>query len=136
MAGSATIIKNKREGSYREIIWKWTSNGSGAVNGVGKIHVPQGTIVGMWSDPGSGVSDNWDVTLPGTVILPNGETTSVTDMLNGNGADLSNSTNGEIVNLDVTLFVPNNTEIGLSITNAGSEVSGYFMLFIWEEQMP
>jgi hypothetical protein len=133
MAGSAAIVSNEKCGKWRTIIWKWTSSTGGAVSDVGKLHIPGGSVHSFWSVPGSGVTDDFDLTLPGKFTLKNGEVISVADLLHGVGTDLSNSTNGEIVNVDVVLPVGYNTEIAPVIASAGSAVSGYLFLYIWEE---
>lgn len=133
MAGSATIISNEKNGLWRTIVWKWTSDASGAVSGVGQLHIPGGSIHSFWSVPESGVTDDFDVTVPGKFVLKNGDVISVADFLHGTGANLSNSTDGEIKNVDVVLPVGYNTEIYPVVANAGNATSGYFILFIWQE---
>ena len=133
MAGSATIISNTSYGKWRTIVWEWTSDASGDVSGVGTLSIPGGSVNTALSVPKSGVSDNFVLTLPGKIQLVNGTLVSVADLLHGIGAAMSNSTNGEVVNLDVTYPIPFNVEIAPVIASAGNAKSGYLFLFIWEE---
>lgn len=63
MAGSATITY-QRVRSVREIIWDWTSDGSGDVSGVGETDgKDSGVILEIRTDPDGtdAPSDNYDI---------------------------------------------------------------------------
>jgi len=133
MAGSATIVSNKLNGMWRTIVWRWTSDASGDVSGVGSLAIPGGSVNTILSVPDSGVTPDFDLVITGKIFLDNGATVSVADLLNGVGTDLSNSTNGEAINVNVTYPLPYNVEIAPVISGAGSATSGYLFLFIWQE---
>lgn len=133
MAGSATIISNSSYGKWRTIVWEWTSDASGDVSGVGTLSIPGGSVNTILSVPKSGVTDNFDLVITGKMLIDTGVLVSVADLLNGVGADLSNSTNGEVKNVDVVFPIPFNVEIAPVISNAGNAQSGYLFLYIWEE---
>jgi hypothetical protein len=133
MAGSATIISNKTDGMWRTIVWEWTSDADGDVSGVGDLSLPSGAINTILSVPKSGVSDGFDLVITGSILLDSGARVAVADLLNGVGAGLSNSTNGQVKNVDVTFPIPHNTKITPVISNAGNKQSGYLFLFVWQE---
>jgi hypothetical protein len=133
MAGSATIVSNKLNGMWRTIVWRWTSDDSGDVSGVGSLAIPGGSVNTILSVPDSGVTDDFDLVITGKIFLDNGTTVSVADLLNGVGTDLSNSTDGEAINVNVTYPLPYNVEIAPVISGAGNATSGYLFLFIWQE---
>ena len=133
MAGSATIISNKPYGKWRTIVWYWTTDASGDVSGVGTLSIPGGSIHTIMSVPVSGVSDNFVLTLTGKILLDNGTLVSYADLLNGIGAAMSNSTNGESINNTIVAPIPYNVEIAPVIASGGNAQSGYLFLFVWEE---
>jgi len=133
MAGSATIISNTLHGKWRTIIWEWTSDASGDVSSVGSLSIPSGSVNTFLSVPKSGVTDNFDLVLTGSILLKTGVRVAVADLLHGTGANLSNSTDGEFKNVDVVLPLPHNVEIAPVIAAAGNATSGYLFLFCWEE---
>ena len=133
MAGSVTIYKNNRIGNWRMITLKWTSDGSGDVADVGSVNLPRCQINSFLSLPGASVTDEFDLTIPTEIYLPDGSTVSFADMLFGAGADLSNSTNGEVKNLPNPVAIPSNSRIEIKIANAGATKSGHLWLIFWEE---
>jgi hypothetical protein len=138
MAGSVTIVSNKKVSpKYREIVMKWTSDASGDVNGEGTFAFPGGTLIGFWNVPGSGVTADFDVTLPANIPLDDGSNISIADLLQGAGVDLSESTDGDFVSIDASASsptpVPQGSYVTLTVANAGATVSGAIILFFWEE---
>jgi hypothetical protein len=133
MAGSVDIISNDRTDRVRTIILKWTSDASGNVSDVGGVSLPGGTLYAFSQLPGAGVTNEFDLTVPCEIILADGNTITFADALGGEGADLSNSTDGAAVMLSTQFAIPYNAMLELSISNAGNAKSGYIILFVWEE---
>lgn len=133
MAGSA-VVENKIINRSRTITWEWTSDASGDVSSVDSVVVPGGTASFFHSVPGAGVTDEFDVTVKATRTLDSGNSYSVTDILSGDGANLSNSTDGEGIPLSVPFTLGHQTTLELVIANAGNAKSGTFVLTIWEER--
>lgn len=138
MAGSATVVSNRKgSGKYRQIIWHWTTDASGDVNGEGSVALPGGTIIGFWSIPDSVLSDVFELTLPGRLPLENGATVAFGDMLQGAGGDVSPSSSGTFVSVDASASSPTAVATGTYVTptiaSPDALASGYLILFFWEE---
>lgn len=132
MAGSATLF-NDYWGRIRTVVWQWTCDSSGNVSDVGILNLPGGTIHAFMSVPDSGVTDQFDLVVPIKILLPNGSSVSIADVLDGEGANLSNSTDGEWINLSNPFPLPYNSEVKITISNAGNAQSGTLFLHVWEE---
>jgi hypothetical protein len=125
------------KGVVQAIVWAWTSDGSGDVSGNDTFTV-QGNvkIYGFATDPESGVSADYDIVVPASIIIPTESGTRTiewADVLGGDGADCSNSTDGTVAALTTTFTVVDGTTLDLDISNAGNATSGTFVLFFSEE---
>lgn len=133
MAGSA-VVENKIINRTRTITWEWTSDASGDVSDVGSVVVPGGTVSFLASVPGSGVTDAFDVTIKATRTLESGNSMVIADVLSGDGADLSNSTDGQGVILSTPFTLGHQTTLEPVIAAAGNAKSGTLQLTVWEER--
>ena len=131
MAGTIAILENSLQDSIRSLIIKCTSDASGDASA--PIPVKGGVIYGFAFLPVTGASDLWDMVVPVKKTLPDGTAITFADLLGGNGADLSNSTNGDWKYLDYPTTIPKNCVITPTISNLGDEKEVYLMFFISED---
>lgn len=132
MAGSVTISKNEYFARQRSVICKCTSDASGDVSGTG-FQVQGGNLYGITFFPVSGCSDLWDLTATMDKKLDDGTTLQLADVLDGQGANLSNSTNGDHVVLSEPFPLIPNSIITPIIANLGNAQTVYIAFDIWEE---
>ena len=132
MAGSISIKRNIYDRRIRTMILLCTSDASGDVSG-NPIPVPGGTFYNFGYIPVSGASDLWDIVIPMTYPLDDGNSISLADILNGDGANLSNSTNGGWVSLTNPCVAIENSIVTPTISNLGNAQSVYLLLHFWEE---
>lgn len=114
----------------------WVCDASGDVNGI-TVPVKAGILYAIALDPESGVSDLYDLTIVATwkiVAVPAGTVRTIewADMLGGQGANISNSANGQIIYLTKPFPMSTGT-VAPVITNAGNAQSGTLILYFWEE---
>lgn len=131
MAGSVET-RIDHEGPITQIAWYCTSDASGDVSGNGSYKI-SGTLMQLQYIPETGCSDNWDLTITGAnTITASGvdATKTLADVLQGNGANLSNSTNGGVAD---TLTYLRNTTITPVIANLGNAKSVTLILYVWRE---
>jgi len=133
-AAGSVDTDNKIMNRTRVIVWEWTSDASGDVSGEGTVVIPGGHISFFASIPQSGVTDNFDVTVKATRTIDNGNSYEIADVLSGQGANLSNSTDGEPIALSTPCTVGPQTTLELVVANAGNAQSGTFVLTVWEER--
>lgn len=131
MAGSVSI-NQEYFGRKRSIIMKCTSDASGDVNGKG-IQVQGGDIYAFSYVPESGCTDEWDITVTAKYTKPNGESIQIADALGGQGADLSNSTDGGWINLQAPFPIIPGTLLTPVLANLGNAQVVTIILHIWEE---
>jgi len=123
----------------RDYILKCTSNASGAVSGI-PIQCQGGSLYKFSYIPESGCTDNWDLTLPATYDKSDGNTFSIswTDLLDPDGGgsqglNLSNSTDGRIVDLNTLVPILPGALITPTIAGLGNAQTVYLILHMWEE---
>lgn len=123
MAGSINITYDA-EGYLNEIVWDWTADGSGDVNGIltteGARH--RGIPLRVDFIPDSGGTqpdDNYDV-----VILDENSQ----DILRGNGANRSQTTTQYLSYADTTPPLPWMRRLELQVSNAGASNGGIVRL--------
>lgn len=133
MAGSITKYSNERIGNWRIITLKWTADASGDVTDAIEIQLPTCQVNSFLSVPITGVSDDFDLTLPVTIPLPDGSSVDIADALSASGSNLSNSTDGEAVNLGTPFPLPHGSKLKVKVDNAGNATSGYLWLMLWQE---
>lgn len=133
MAGSITVTSSGVTGGagVRKYSVAWTSDAAGAVSGT-TFEMPPGTVVAVTTTPGSGgtqPSDLYDL----TVLC----STHGTDVLNGEGANLSNATSAHKVpfigNSGGTSFVRqwlHGGDYQPVIANAGNAKTGSFDVYV------
>lgn len=131
MAGSITI---SQEYFYRKrsIICICTSDASGDVSGT-KFKSQGGDLYAFGFVPGASVTDNWDITLKATYTKPDGTTIEWVDILNGQGSNLSNSTNGSWVNLSAPFPILPGMTLEPIIAGAGDAKTINTVFHVWEE---
>lgn len=125
-AGSVTTTNTAcGAGTERCYTFVWTSTAGGAVSGVtsNQAQINHGYLVDLSFVPGTSGSqptDQYDVTL----VDPNG-----VDLLNGAGANLSNTTSTRYT-FDPPLFYSGAYTLDLVVANAGSIKSGTVTLTV------
>jgi len=132
-SGYATVEKVGQKNTLYQVAW--TADASGDCDAV-TIRVPAGIIHTIKSDPESGVMDDFDVVLIATWNIAATATTTRTidfaDALTGQGTNLSNSVDGEVIRLTRIFSMPSG-ELQVVISNAGNATSGTFFFEMWSE---
>lgn len=121
-AGSVTLTSRARR-SFVSYTIAWTSDSSGAVSSH-PVTVPQGSLLSIRFIPGSGgtqPTDLYDVTLV--------ETLGVTDLLDGQGANLSNSAS-TVKQWSPPLFQDGTRTLDLVVANAGNAKTGTVVILV------
>lgn len=123
----------------RDYICECTSNASGAVSGL-PFQCQGGSLYKITYVPESGCSDNWDLTLPASYQKKDGSTIDIADVLNPDGsgsygADLSNSTNGCILDLSILVPILPGTKLTPTIANLGNAQTVHIIFHVWEEHI-
>ena len=134
-AGSIYVTTEQIMPKLRSYQIAWTSDASGDVNTT-TFRMKAGLIFKYAADPEAGVTDAYDFTLPVAWNIATSATTTRTiewaDALSGDGANLSNSADGEILDLSIQFPVPTCVATP-TIANAGNAKSGTIIIYIWEE---
>jgi hypothetical protein len=136
MAGTVTI-NQEYLGRQRNVVAKCVSDSSGDVSGT-PFAVQGGNLYAFKFLPVSGVSDNWDMTVTAKYTYPDGTSIQWADILNGEGADLSNSTKGGWVYLSKPFpLMTSRSGEGMLLTpvisNLGNAQTVHVVFDIWEE---
>ncbi len=123
MAGTTTPVE-ELVGNVKKIIWAWTCDASGNVNGTGgqTANAYNGAIERLVTVPaggGSAPSDNYDVT-----ILDEDST----DVLLGAGVDRDTANTEQVAR--ASLGVVANDKLTLNIANAGNAKGGTVYLYL------
>lgn len=132
MAGSITNKRQEWFGRNRSIVMKCISDAAGAVSGIGD-QIQGGSLYAISYLPESGCTDNWDITITAKYNLPSGDSLQWADALGGQGADLSNSTNGDWKYLQKPFPILPGMIITPVIAGLGNAQSVWIVLHIWEE---
>lgn len=131
MAGSIVVEERYFE-RQRSVICKCTSDSIGNVSGTG-FEVQGGNLYGLHYVPVTGVSDAFDLTATMKIPLNNGQSISLADCLGGQGANLSNSTDGDYIVLSEPHPLPPKSILTPTIANLGDTKVVYLIFNIWEE---
>lgn len=122
MAGTVTVSEELL-GSLKKIVWAWTSDGSGNVNGAGgaTVNALNGKIERLVTVPSGAAAptDNYDVTIT--------DEDSV-DVLSGGGADRDTANTEQVASS--SLGVVANDKLTLNVANAGAAKSGTVYLYL------
>lgn len=132
-AGTMEITRIS-QGKQVHVTVAWTSDASGDCDAE-SFTFRGGTLVAFWADPESGVSDLYDLVLNAAwAIKAESATRTIdfNDVLEGEGANLSNSANGEYIKLVYPALLPSCT-LSPIISNAGNAQSGTLDFVFWEE---
>ena len=133
MPGSV-IKENVYANRIRMIVFEWTSDASGDVSGPeAEVNIPGGSLYAMLAVPKSGVTDNYDVTVSMRKNFQTCTAITIADILGGDGANLSNSTNGQLVLMGKPVPLLPDARLSLVVANAGDAQSGTIVLVIWDE---
>jgi hypothetical protein len=132
MAGTVTIISSEYFGRYRSVLIKCVSDASGDANGV-EITDQGGVLASIAYLPVAGCSDEWDLTITMTYTMPDGTSITWADITNGDGADLSNSTDGAPVNMSSPFTILPGSKLTPIVANLGNAKTVYIVMNIWEE---
>lgn len=125
MAGTVTVAETRIKGQpVQKIDWDWLSTAAGAADLV-TANVYNGILTHVVFIPDGGgtqPTDQYDV----TVTNPDG-----VDVLNGNGANLSNAANVIKSRYETAnLLAVANEPLTLNVTNAGNAKGGRVVLYI------
>jgi len=125
MAGTVTVTETRDDPfGVHKIDWSWVSASDGAADKA-SVHAFTGLIEHVVFDPdasGTQPTDAYDV----TITVPSG-----VDILNGNGANLSNAaTVVKTRNETANLLSVSNEIVTLNVTNAGDAKGGRVILYI------
>jgi hypothetical protein len=116
------------------IVFEWTSDASGDVSGPeAEINIPGGSLYAMLAVPKSGVTDAYDVTVSMRKNFQTCTAIAIADLLSGDGANLSNSTDGQLVLMGQPIPLLPDARLSLVVANAGNAQSGTIVLVIWDE---
>lgn len=138
MAGTMTLTQ-EYFARRRDYICECTSDAAGAVSGT-SFQCQGGSLYKISYIPGSGCTDNWDLTLPSSYQKADGSTIAMADILNpdgggSEGADLSNSTNGRILALSTLVPILPGTKLTPTIANLGNAKTVHIIFHVWEEHI-
>lgn len=131
MAGSLTV-QERYFGRQRAMICTCVSDASGNVNAK-PFEVQGGNLYAIYVLPVSGVSDLWDLTLTCGIKFDDGTVITFADILSGEGANLSNSTDGDRIVLSEPWAIPPKSILTPVIANLGNAQTVYVIFDIWEE---
>ena len=112
------------------VLWESDDSGNAEIN-LGWTQ--GGTAHQIVSIPGTGVTDNFDVSVSALIQMAEGSTAFYADILNGEGADLDNGTGGETKNLSKPFTLPFQAELVFRLSGAGAKKTGVFFLQLWDE---
>ena len=112
-----------------------TTDSSGSVSGVDTQFI-SGIVSSFLVIPESGTTDLWDMTVGVTYKAKDSSGTTVSgtfsDILKGQGANLSNSTSGTFVELDDPVPVIDG-KLDITISNAGDTKTIMVIFYVWDE---
>jgi hypothetical protein len=111
---------------------KCVSDASGDVTGH-SFKVQGGDVYALTYIPETGCSDDWDVTIKAKYAKQNGDSFEIADILGGQGANLSNSTDGGWVNLSAPFPIVPGSTLTPIVDNLGNAQTVWIILNIWEE---
>lgn len=131
MAGSISY-NQVSFGRKRSVIARCTSDASGDVNSL-PVYVQGGDLYAFGYVPVSGASDLWDLTLKATYTDRDGNQMEWADILSGDGANLSNSTNGGWVQLSTQFQLIPTMKLQPIVSNLGNVQSVNLVFHFWEE---
>lgn len=133
MAGSITFESpNSYFGRSRSVIAKCITDASGAVSGI-NFASQGGQLYSYAVLPTTGVTDLFDLTLKQTYRIKDGTDLSWADILGGQGANLSNSTNGDVIVLSEPAPIIPGSLLEPIIANGGNAQTIYLVFNFWEE---
>lgn len=133
-AGTAKVSGPQRVGMWQTVTIAWTSDASGDMD-VGEFQIRGGTLSAFHHDPESGVSDLYDVVVNvewDVKTESSTRTIDFNDALGGQGANLSNSVNGDLVYL-IKPWPHPASKFTVVVSNAGNAQSGTIVLWFWVE---
>ena len=111
---------------------QWESDGNGDAE-IDMGWVECATYHSFISIPGEGVTDNFDVTISANILLSDGVTVVLDDVMQGYANNLSNDTGGESTQLAIQTTIAYNHGLTMYVSNAGANKSGTFIVNVWEE---
>ena len=131
MAGSMAI-NQEYFGRKRSVVCKCTVDASGGMSGI-PFEVQGGELYAFAFVPGAGVTAAWDLVLKAKYRKPDGTTIEWADILGGDGANLSESTNGGNKALSTGFGLLNHMVLEPVISNAGNATVIHIVFYMWEE---
>lgn len=131
MAGNVEV-KQKFFDRDQTIMFEWRADANGNVVQTEGVHMDGGTIHAFISIPGNGVTNEFDVSIQAVINTPLGPSV-LSDALNGEASNLSNSQDGEFKQVGYQFTLPFQSELRLIISGAGANANGVFFLQVWDE---
>ncbi len=119
-------------GRKRAVVCKCTVDASGDMSGM-PFTVQGGELYQFAWVPGAGVTTLFDLTLKAKYRKPDGTIIEWADVLGGQGANLSESTNGGNTALSPGFGLLPGMTLEPILSNAGNATHVHIIFYVWEE---